>query len=340
MKNEAPYILEWVAHQKVLGFDQIVVFTNDCTDGTNEILKRLQSMGHVLFRQNKVGAGGIQRSALRLARRMDVVKRADWLFVTDADEFLNIHVGQHKVDDLIASCQPDSDVIAVPWRVFSGAKRPIMRDTPVCRQFTDAEQSYENGGAGRRFFKSLVRNREGYKRLGIHGPRPLPETEGEIVWTGPGDTHRSTQSFGNHLSPPFGSEIAQINHYAVRSAQSYLVKKSRGRANHMGHSLDTGYWDRWNRGGAEDASILRYADGVTALLEEFKSDRKLARLHARGFRWHKAKINELLADPDYAKLYAKIASAEPGLCPANDRRIYPMAAPPEIDAKPATAQNV
>ncbi|MBL4751427.1 MAG: glycosyltransferase family 2 protein [Amylibacter sp.] len=41
MKNEGPYLLEWVAHHKALGFDHIVVCTNDCEDFTVEILKCL-----------------------------------------------------------------------------------------------------------------------------------------------------------------------------------------------------------------------------------------------------------------------------------------------------------
>ena len=47
MKNEAPYIIDWVAHYKALGFDDILVCTNDCTDQTVEILQRLQEMGLV-----------------------------------------------------------------------------------------------------------------------------------------------------------------------------------------------------------------------------------------------------------------------------------------------------
>ena len=47
MKNEGPFILEWVAHHKALGFDNIVVCTNDCEDPTVEILKYLEKMGLV-----------------------------------------------------------------------------------------------------------------------------------------------------------------------------------------------------------------------------------------------------------------------------------------------------
>ena len=44
-RNEAPFVLEFVAHHKVLGFDQIIIASNDCTDGTVQILDALQAMG-------------------------------------------------------------------------------------------------------------------------------------------------------------------------------------------------------------------------------------------------------------------------------------------------------
>ncbi|MBT8409526.1 MAG: glycosyltransferase family 2 protein [Alphaproteobacteria bacterium] len=340
MKNEAPFILEWVAHQKVIGFDDIVVYTNDCTDGTDEILMRLDALGYLRFHRNHVGRGGVQRSALRQARRLDVIKDSDWIFVTDADEFLNIHVGDNRVDDLIAASGPDADVISVAWRMFSSAQRPIMRDKPVTAHFTDAELPYEDGGAGRRFFKSLMRNKEGFLRFGIHGPRPLPENEEQFVWTAPGGHHKRRRPFGTHLPPPFGQEIAQINHYAVRSAQSYLVKKSRGRANHATHNLDTAYWQRWNRGGAADTTISRYAGELQKWLDEFKSDRRLAQLHGAGFRWHKAKINELLEQEDYATLYRKIARSKPVICPRVDRRVIPFEPLETAKARPEKSETV
>ncbi|MEO0693576.1 MAG: glycosyltransferase family 2 protein, partial [Pseudomonadota bacterium] len=47
MKNEGPYILEWMAHHLALGFGHVIAVTNDCVDGTDEILQRLQALGHV-----------------------------------------------------------------------------------------------------------------------------------------------------------------------------------------------------------------------------------------------------------------------------------------------------
>ena len=47
MKNEGPYILEWIAYHIAIGIDHFMIVTNDCTDGTNEILEILQKKGLV-----------------------------------------------------------------------------------------------------------------------------------------------------------------------------------------------------------------------------------------------------------------------------------------------------
>ncbi len=331
MKNEAPYILEWVAHHKVIGFDHIVVLTNDCADSTNEILKRLQALGQITFRVNRPGAGGVHRSAIRKALKLDVVKNADWLYVTDADEFLNIHVGDHSVDALIAASGGDDiDVIGIPWRIFSYSGRAILRDSLVTQQFTDAELPYEQGGAGRRFVKSLFRNKDVFRRIGLHNPHVRDEYETGLTWTLPGGHQRAILQPGNHVPPPFGHEVAQINHYAVRSAQAYLLKKHRGRANHSSHNLDTAYWERWNRGGAEDTSIWRYSEALEAQLEKFRSDPLLQKHHRAGFRWHKLTLQNLLQDDGYQRLYDKINSSKPIVCSGKDRSIRPSR---EVDIK-------
>ncbi len=82
-----------------------------------------------------------------------------------------------------------------------------------------------------------------------------------------------------------------------------MAKRSRGRANHSSQTLGTEYWDRWNRGGSPDTTILRYRDEVDALLEEFKSDEVLHRLHRKAFRWHKDLITNLMEIPEYKDLY-------------------------------------
>jgi hypothetical protein len=41
MRNECIFALEWVAYHRVIGFDHVFVCTNDCDDGTDEMMDRL-----------------------------------------------------------------------------------------------------------------------------------------------------------------------------------------------------------------------------------------------------------------------------------------------------------
>ncbi|NHX28195.1 glycosyltransferase family 2 protein, partial [Escherichia coli] len=78
MKNEGPYILEWIAYHRAIGFDDFVLFSNDCTDGTNLILNRLDQMGIVQHFDNPLGPRmDPQRAAYSRAGKMAPVRDAD-----------------------------------------------------------------------------------------------------------------------------------------------------------------------------------------------------------------------------------------------------------------------
>lgn len=52
MRNEGQFILEWVAYFRTLGFDEILVMTNDCDDGSDKMLDRLEKMGELMHIDN------------------------------------------------------------------------------------------------------------------------------------------------------------------------------------------------------------------------------------------------------------------------------------------------
>ena len=52
MKNECPYILEWIAYHLHIGFTHFVVATNGCADGTARMLLNLERAGIVTHVQN------------------------------------------------------------------------------------------------------------------------------------------------------------------------------------------------------------------------------------------------------------------------------------------------
>lgn len=310
MKNEGPFILEWVAHYKTLGFDDIIVCTNDCTDPTVDILLRLQEMGYVVQHNTIVRGGGIHRSALRQAtRRYDIVKDAKWVFICDIDEFLNIHMGDGSVRALVAETGEDVDVISVPWRNFGPDGREDFVDEPVTEQFTKGELPWDAKlrPATGKFVKSLYTNQDKFQRAGLHAPVAKDDMADQIDWVLPGGAPYVKD--GERTTHPPLFEKAQVNHYALKSLDSYLVQRARGRANHTSQTIGMEYWERFNHNDETDLTINRYARASSALLAELKSDKVLAELHEKAVDWHRRKALSLKMDPDMDALVTSLRAA-------------------------------
>ena len=85
--------------------------------------------------------------------------------------------------------------------------------------------------------------------------------------------------------------LGQLNHYAVRSAESFLVKRDRGRVNHVDRDQGLNYWFRMNHN-AQVEDLDAIALMLPAARAEF--DRPLAfadigRAHAASVAAHRDK---------------------------------------------------
>lgn len=310
MKNEGPFIIDWVAHYKTLGFDHILVCTNDCTDPTVEILLRLQEMGFCTQHNTIVRGGGIHRSALRQAsRRYNIVMDAKWVFVCDVDEYLNIHVGDGSARALVESTGEGVDVISVPWRIFGPSGTESFEDRPVTEQFVMAEHPWhatERPNTGK-FVKSLYTNQHKFQRMGLHAPVVAKDSTEPVKIVLPGGADYVIDGKRTENPPVF--DHAQVNHYALRSMDSFLIKRARGRANHSHHVLGMDYWQRFNHNDVQDTSITRYKQSASALAAELKSDPVLKDLHEQSVDWHKRKAASLKMDPEMDELVAGLRAA-------------------------------
>ena len=106
----------------------------------------------------------------------------------------------------------------------------------------------------------------------------------------------------------WGYTHAAINHYAVRSAESFLVKRDRGKVNRTGREQGLAYWFRMNHNATEDRSIQRYADRVAAEKAALLALPGVRDAHEAAVAWHRARIAHLLTDPEHAEIYRQITS--------------------------------
>ncbi len=309
MKDEAPYILEWVAYHRVIGVDGFIVYTNACSDGTPEILERLQELGIVQHRDNNDWKGNSpQQYALNRALREPLVRNAEWIIHIDVDEYMNIRCGNGTLDDLFQRI-PDATNVAMTWRLFGHNGVRALSDELVIDQFDRAAPKYCPKPHTVWGFKSMVRNIGAYEKLSCHRPNKLrPEAANKVRWVngsgrpmGPDVAAKGWRSSLNTI----GYDLIQLNHYALRSAESYLIKRQRGRALHVDRSIGLNYWIRMDWSDYRDVTIKRNIPRLRAELERLKADPVLARLHAEGLAWHRAKAEELHRNPEFQDLYER-----------------------------------
>lgn len=310
MKNEGPFVLDWIAHHRVVGVSRFLVYTNDCGDGTDRLLDLLGDAG-VLRRDNPFRETGRvpQYAAFRAAECEAVVRDADWLLTLDVDEYLNIHAGEGRISDLLARV-PGAGAISIPWRLFGNAHRHRFEDRPVTHQFPLAAPDYMPRPAQAWAFKTIYRNDGTFRRLGVHRPKHLaPGRAAGLDWF-----DGSGRAFPPHLwtggwrmtLATWGYDLAAVNHYAVRSAESFLVKRDRGRVNHVGSDQGTAYWFRMNHNLVEEHSIRRLDLEVEAERARLLALPGVAEAHGAAVDWHRERIAHLRREPEMAALFAQL----------------------------------
>ncbi len=281
MKNEGPYLLEWLAYHRSIGFEEFCIFSNDCTDGTNLILNRLDQMGVIRHFDNPLGPRmDPQRAAYSRAGRMDWVRSADWVLVVDADEFLNVHVGDRTVDALIEACGAP-DAISVNWRLMGSNGLAHMSDELVTERFTRGStfDAPENGLVWG--FKTLFRPAR-FDFFGVHRPKFKKQNEApaDLRWTNADgqDITETVKDKGWRSNPDtLGYRNAQVNHYAIKSREDFLLKRLRGTANSKNKGrIDMEYFEKYDINSNEDGSIP--TDGIRPILDSWMQDGDLAAL--------------------------------------------------------------
>lgn len=302
LKNEGPFLLEWVNYHLSLGFDRFVFFTNDCGDETAAMAERLAELGLGRHVPNKPGKRGPQWTALNTAELGEELAASDWAIHLDIDEFLNVE----SLDILLGQIG-DADAISVPWRFFGSNGCIDFKNLPVMSQFTRCSPYPIDFPRQALMFKTLYRPGTLLDRPGVHAPR-LARGKGinAVRWLN-GDGRPVSGLFSplrpTLHGPDAGVGLAQINHYAVKSRAAFMVKAARGLPNHGHVPVDLSYWVRRNFNDIEDRRLADRTIPDDARLD----DPVLREMHARSVTWYREKIGDILATPEGIELFSAIA---------------------------------
>ncbi|OYX26870.1 MAG: glycosyl transferase family 2 [Rhodobacterales bacterium 32-66-7] len=313
VRNEGAFLLEWFAHHRACGFTDFLVFSNDCSDGTDAMLDRLAALGWLTHvRNDGPHPEGPQWAALKQADRHPLIEASDWVMPIDIDEFVNIHVGDRTIGALLAAL-PGATAIPLTWRFFGNAGVVAYEDQPIRETFTRAAPAILHWPWRASLFKTLFRRDGSYGKLGVHRPRkPDPALMAGQAWFD-GSGRRLPERF--HTARIFTDpgvdcfRMAQLNHYALGAMESFVVKSDRGSVFPGVTSLKLDYWVDRNFQDVEDTSILALESA--ALRDDLHADPVLGPLHQAAVAWRKARFQTLMAEEPWRALYGRLLMTPP-----------------------------
>ncbi len=286
MRNEGPFILEWVAWQKMLGFEHILVMHNDCTDHSPQLLRQLQRHG-VLTKRNHTPPEGTppQVAAFTAAHGHPLVHEAKWMFICDIDEFLVIHKGDGTISALLPEGEPGFAGMAIHWLIYGDAGLTDWQDELVHRKFQHAatERTKQNN-----CFKSFVYKPLQYEKFGNHIPHGW---RGEGEWntgarhwiladgTGLDDYHPTKNHMNGTLPRQISHKVAQVNHYILQEREKFTLKQSRKSAATLTERYTDDFLRRFNHNQVKNPTALKYQSRFDAEYARLLEIPGIKRLH-------------------------------------------------------------
>ncbi len=308
MRNEGPFIVEWVCWYRMLGFE-ILVATNDCSDHSTDLLKAFERAGWLTHAPHKPREGQPpQKSALRKIINHPLVAETDWALICDVDEFLVLH--EHDtIQELIGPPPHDFMAMVFNWKCFGTGDHEKYQDGIVHRQFRRCGMSHLPMN---RPFKTMLRNASDWNRLGAHFPHGF---QGD--WAAP--ENRVVTANGTPL-PQFSTpenhpirfleqeqithDVAQLNHYIIRSQESYDHKRDIPSAAGFKERYTDDFYRRYNRNGMRDVTAARFQDRFSAMHAQALELPDVLRLHHICCAEYVVRMNEKQgkdpeADPRY-----------------------------------------
>ncbi|MCD8206392.1 MAG: glycosyltransferase family 92 protein [Bacteroidales bacterium] len=212
-KNEGPYFKEWLDWHIAQGVEKFYVYDNESTDNTKEVLELYIERGVVDY---KYWPG----TRMQLAAYDDCFEshRFDsrWIAVIDLDEFI-VPLKDKSIPEFLKRFE-DFSVVEVNWLIYgSGGQKTKAEGTMMERFKAHSLPDHILN----RHMKSIVNPRKVYNMIGCH--------EAARISGSAADSH------GNVIRKNFRDrgpqqDVIRINHYAVKSYEEFVGKKTRGSA--------------------------------------------------------------------------------------------------------------
>jgi hypothetical protein len=289
-KNEGPFLLEWVAYHRAIGFTDFVIVSNDCTDGSDELLDALAAAGIIRHIRQTVPQGvGPQFNARDIAMRERFFKPGAWVIWLDLDEFF-------VPDDRFKSMAPltfwlqkaEVEALVLNWRIMGDSGQDGLPERFVSPAFQGSSRAAH---VVNQTVKTFFKWSDKVQNLHLHRPLWNPDLPAPKVLLGNGKSADAGFIFDLHRNGSPESRVdyagqryvlGQINHYSIRTRALFSLKALRGRgAAALGGPLrhDQEFYDQNNTNDTTNDRILSRVAATDAMVARLMEVPAVAKAH-------------------------------------------------------------
>jgi hypothetical protein len=268
-RQETPYLLQWVAYQRVVGATHVMIYDNGHDRAGRNLLLRLHNRGAITC----VPWSGTYPHGPQVPAYDDALVRlrgrTEWVLFVDLDEYV-VPVDTDRLDDILDAAD-DLDGIWFPWLIFGSSGQQTYHPDPVIARFRNRQCADDTTITP---VKSAVRP-ERTKAAHLHVHHVIgdayanPRGERMFLRASDGVSRRSAQYAR-------GMEIARVHHYMTKSEQEWRVKVRRGRADRgradTSRRRQLAEFSTWDRNEVHDPTAVRF---LGPLREEIARLRRL-----------------------------------------------------------------
>lgn len=251
-KDEAPYLLEWLAFHKMIGVDRFFLYDNGSTDGGADRVRRSSFARNVTLIDWPDRPG--QLSAYNHFR-VNHARRFTWAAFIDIDEFIMPLAGSSVRDVVMREVYQPFAAILLQWLVFGPSGHDRRPAGLVIENYVRRLPSTANVS---RHVKTLVRTEH---LLGIDYTPHAAEC------SGPACNTRGEAVLPYAIQPTECHDVIVINHYFTKSQEDWEFKRRRGRGDSLEPYQERIFFDVADEAAITDTGAMRFVPRLRALLQ-------------------------------------------------------------------------
>ena len=248
LKNEKPYIKEWIEYHRMQGVEHFYLCDNDSTDGIKEYLQPYITKGVITY----IPQPGTNQQKVCYEKVVSQYKdETEWLAIIDLDEYL-VPLKENTIAKFLKEFEDVSEV-SLHWMNY-GDNGAISRSDGLITEFFTSHSKTLNHTV-----KSIVRPNKVID-FESFGSNHYVKVEGKSV----NEYHKPVNYMLNYN---ISGDKARVNHYIIKTFSEFHHKKSRGHPE--GTPINYIYYFYHNDNSIKnDTSMLRFLPKLKKRMEQ------------------------------------------------------------------------